>query len=73
MQFFSQREYLKQLNIQRYYVNKFLINYANFTKITDYVYSYRCILDNEIERVKKDLNKKFNYNQTCIFDYIDKE
>ena len=49
--FISSGEYLKQLSIQRYYLIKFINNYASVymkSVCNDYLYH----LDNEIERIK---------------------
>ena len=57
--FVSSGEYLKQLSIQRYYLIKFINNYASVymkSVCNDYLYH----LDNEIERIKEVVNSQKN-------------
>ena len=78
MQFSSPSEYLKQLKIQKYYVNKFKINYANHNILTNYCDIYIRELDKEINKVelniaKYKLKKKFQSKeykgQVSIYDF----
>ena len=77
MQYSSPSEYLKQLKIQKFYVNKFKVNYANANNLTPFIKSYLNALDKEIKeyedfisayKLKKNLEKY--KNQVSIYDFL---
>ena len=65
-------EYLKQLKIQKYYVNKFRVNYANSNILTPILLQYIKLLNEEIERTESFINRKkeeFKKKQVTIFEF----
>ena len=76
MQFSNLKDYLKALRIQKYYVNKFKINYANNNYLTKVSNLYLKFLDKEIKEIENSISL-YKYNQSkiqvSIFDIIDKE
>ncbi len=76
MQFSSPKTYLKELKIQRFYVNKFMVNYANHNNLTNICKLYISNLDNEIKDIEDFIaiqDLKNSSLQVNIYDFIDKE
>ena len=76
MQYSSPKDFLKALKIQRNYVNKFRVNYANHNDLTIICCKYIECLDNKINELENFISLyklKQSKIQINIYDFIEVE
>ncbi len=64
----SRSEYLKKLKIERYYLQKYCINYAS-SNLKNAISQLLLIMDNEIKLYEDSIKKSQERFNQCVFDF----